>query len=150
MSSTYLLQDVSCSNCGTIQWAKTNGWVKLLSGKTWLDGLPGWTQGSTTCFLLLDLASPMSHWLNVAMQCSSVGQNYGIGSTWDDTASMLTQIEELKSFIAEVATSSGKGPSSMICDRVDKGTQVHAVKAYTAEFTNKHAQQEVTEENTNR
>ena len=68
----------------------------------------------------------------------------------DDTSSMLTQIEEWKSFLAHVATLSWKGPSSMTHDRVDRNTQIHATKASVAEFAKKHARQEVSEENNNK
>ena len=42
---------------------------------------------------------------------------------------MLTQIEELKSFVSQTTTSSEKGPDSMTCER---NTQIHAMKAYAA------------------
>ena len=61
---------------------------------------------------------------------------------WDDTAFMLTQIEELKSFIAQTATSSGKGRSSMTQDRANRSTQIHATEAYITKFTNKCTWQE--------
>ena len=69
-------------------------------------------------------------------------------ATKDDTSSMLTQIKELKSFVAQVATLSGKGTSSMTHERADR-TQICATKAYAVEFANKQANQEVSEESNN-
>ena len=62
---------------------------------------------------------------------------------------MLTQIEELKSFITQAVTSSVKGPSSVTCDRVDRSTQIYATKAYVAKFTNTCAQYRAAEQNNN-
>ena len=62
---------------------------------------------------------------------------------------MLTQNEELKSFITQATTSCGKSPSSMTHDRMDRSSQILATKAYVAEFTSKHVWQELTEENNN-
>ena len=62
---------------------------------------------------------------------------------------MLTQIEELKSFIVQATTLTWKGPSSMTYDRVDSSTQIHAIKAYAAKFVSKHVMQEVSKENNN-
>ena len=62
---------------------------------------------------------------------------------------MAIQTEELKSFLAEAATSSWKGPGSMTCDRADRNTQIHGAKDYAAEFANKKARQEAIEENNN-
>ena len=45
----------------------------------------------------------------------------------------------MSSFLALATASSGKGPSSMKCDRADQSTQLHVTKAYTAEFANKNA-----------
>ena len=58
-------------------------------------------------------------------------------ATQDYTSSMLTQIEELKSFIAQASTLSGKGLSSVTYDTMDRGTLNHATKSYAAEFANK-------------
>ena len=54
----------------------------------------------------------------------------------DDT-SMLTQIQEFKSLITQVGTSSGRGLNSLTHDRADRNTQMHATKAYVVEFSNK-------------
>ena len=62
---------------------------------------------------------------------------------------MPTEIEELKSFLAQATISSGKGPSYMTCDRMDRNNQVCARKSYVTEFTNKCAWQETIEENNN-
>ena len=62
---------------------------------------------------------------------------------------MLTQIKELKSFLSQAATLSGKGPSPMTHDRADRNTQIQATKEYVAKFANKHARQEASEENNN-
>ena len=64
-------------------------------------------------------------------------------ATQDNTSSMLTQIEELKSFLVEVATLNGKGPSYMTCDRADRNTQICATKSYAVEYTNMYARQEM-------
>ena len=74
-------------------------------------------------------------------------QLWTLEDTQDDTASMLKQIEELKSFIAQATTSSGKGPSSMTCDKMDRSNLICATKTCVAEFTNKCTWWEVTEEN---
>ena len=68
-------------------------------------------------------------------------------ATQDDTSSMVIYIEELKSFLAQTAASSWKGPSSMTHGKVDRNPQIHATKA--AEFANKKARQEVREESNN-
>ena len=62
---------------------------------------------------------------------------------------MPIQIEEFKSFIAQGTTSRGRGLNSLSHDKVDRSTQMCAVKSYAEEFTNKHTQQEVTRENNN-
>ena len=62
---------------------------------------------------------------------------------------MVIQIEEMNSFLVQVAGSSSKGPSSMKCDRADRNIKIHATKAYSAEFTNRNARQEAREENNN-
>ena len=49
---------------------------------------------------------------------------------------MVIQNEELKSFLAQTATSSGKKLCFVTCDRVD------STIAYAAEFCNKKARQE--------
>ena len=67
----------------------------------------------------------------------------------DNMLFMLTKIEELKSFLAQITNSSGKQPSSMLHDRAKRNIQIHAVKMYAAEFTNKHTRQEASKENSN-
>ena len=62
---------------------------------------------------------------------------------------MHTQIQEFRSFIAQATTSIGRGLSSLTCDRADRSAQMHAIKAYAVELTNKCTQQEATEVNTN-
>ena len=82
--------------------------MKLLtSSQTELDGFPGGMQGNTTCFQLsYDLVTPVSHWLKVAMEhfeCQ-ICQLWLLEVVSGDTSSILTQIEELKSFLAQAAT----------------------------------------------
>ena len=67
----------------------------------------------------------------------------------DDTSTMLAQIHELNSFLAQVTSSSGKGPCSLTCNRANRATQICAAKAYMAEFSIKHACSKAIEENTN-
>ena len=62
---------------------------------------------------------------------------------------MLTQINEFNSFLAQVTSSSGKGPYSLTHDRAKRATQIYTAKAYVAEFSNKCACSEAIEENTN-
>ena len=59
-----------------------------------------------------------------------------------------TQIQEFKSFIAQAPTSSGRGPCFLTQDRADRTIPMHVAKVHVAGFSNKHAQQEATEENT--
>ena len=81
----------------------------------------------------------LSHWTQLWL----------LKATHNDTSSMLTQIEEFRLFIAQNTTSSGRGLSSMTCDKADRSTQIHATKAYVAESTNKCTWYEVTKENNN-
>ena len=64
-------------------------------------------------------------------------------------SSVLTQIEELTSFLAQAATLCGKGSSSMTYDRAIRNTQICYTKTYAVEFANKHTRQEVSIENNN-
>ena len=57
----------------------------------------------------------------------------------DDTPTMVIQIEEIKSFLAQVARSISKGPSPLTHDRADRNTQIHVAKVYAAECVNKNA-----------
>ena len=66
----------------------------------------------------------------------------------DDTSTMLTQINEFNSFLAQVTSSSGKGPCSLTCTRANRATQIWTAKAYVAEFSNKHAHCKAIEKNT--
>ena len=61
---------------------------------------------------------------------------------------MLTQIHELKSFLAQQTSSSGREPWSLSCERADIDTQIHAARAYAAEFNN-NACSAALQENTN-
>ena len=70
-------------------------------------------------------------------------------AVWDATSTMITQIHELNSFLAQVTSSSSKGPCFLTLDRANRTTQVYAAKAYAHEFSNKHAHSEAIEENTN-
>ena len=67
----------------------------------------------------------------------------------DDTYTMLTQNDEFHSLLAQASSYSGRGPCSLACDREDRNTQIHAVKAYAAEFSSRCAQWEAIEENIN-
>ena len=61
----------------------------------------------------------------------------------------LHKFKNFKSFISQVSTSSRKGLCFLAQDMADRTTQMQVAKAHVAEFSNKHAQQEVNEENTN-
>ena len=43
---------------------------------------------------------------------------------------MVIQIQEMKAFLAQVAGSSSKGPSSLTHDRADRNTQIPAAEEY--------------------
>ena len=62
---------------------------------------------------------------------------------------MVIQIEEMNSFLEQVAGSSHKEPSSMTHGRASTNTQICETKAYAAKFSNKNARQEAREENKN-
>ena len=99
--------------------------------------------GSITCFLPLGaLATQISHWPRVVILHSNATCNYGF---WK----LLTKIHELKSFLTQITSSSGKGPCSLTHERANRGPHVCAAKAYLAEFSNKHAHCEALEENAN-
>ena len=70
-------------------------------------------------------------------------------AAWDDTSTMLTQIHEFNSFLTQVTSSCGKGPCSVMYDRTNRATKICTAKAFMAEFSNKCAHSEATEENTN-
>ena len=58
---------------------------------------------------------------------------------------MVTQIEEMKTFLAQIAGSNSKGPKTLTFDRAGRITQIHAAKSYAEEFVNNNARQKVTE-----
>ena len=62
---------------------------------------------------------------------------------------MLTQIHEVKSFLTQQTASSSRGPCSLSHDRVNIETQLHAARAYAAEFNNNEAGSVALHENTN-
>ena len=66
-------------------------------------------------------------------------------ATQDDTSTMVTQIVKMKSFLVQVAGSSGKGSISLTHDRADRKTLMCAAKAYAVEITNRNARQEARE-----
>ena len=49
---------------------------------------------------------------------------------------MLTQIHEVKSFLTQQTASSSRGPCSLSHGRADIEIQMHAARAYAAEFNN--------------
>ena len=72
----------------------------------------------------------------------------------DDTSTMLTQIPEVKSFLTQQTSSSGRGPCSLTHKRADIATQIIATQicaaiAYATEFNNEDACSAALEENTN-
>ena len=52
----------------------------------------------------------------------------------NDTSTMITQIHELEAFLAQQTASSGRGPCSQSHGRADIEIQMHAARAYAAEF----------------
>ena len=62
---------------------------------------------------------------------------------------MLTQIHEVKAFLTQQTASSGRGPCSQSHDRADIETNMHAARAYAAEFNNNKAHSAALHENTN-
>ena len=62
---------------------------------------------------------------------------------------MLTQIHEVKAFLTQQTASSSRGPCSQSCDRADIEIQMHAARAYAAEFNNNEARSAALHENTN-
>ena len=67
----------------------------------------------------------------------------------NDTSTMLTQIQEFKSFLTQQVSSSGKGPYSLTHESANRATKIHAAKAYAAEFSNKNVPSAAPEENAN-
>ena len=105
-----------------------------------------------SCFFLLDaLATQIS---NVTLTESGDAtlrfhtQLWLLEAARDDTSTVLTQINVFNSFLAQVTSSSGKGPCFLTHDRANRATKICATKAYTAEFSNKCAHSEAIE-NTN-
>ena len=62
---------------------------------------------------------------------------------------MLTQIHEVKSFLTQQTSSSGRGPCSLSCERADVETKIHAARVYASEFNNNDARSATLQENTN-
>ena len=62
---------------------------------------------------------------------------------------MLTQIHKVKSFLTQQTASSSRGPCSLSCGRADIEIQMHAARAYAAEFNNDEACSAALHENTN-
>ena len=67
----------------------------------------------------------------------------------DDISTMLTQIHELRSFLTQQTSSSGRGPCSLSHERANVNTQICAARAYAAEFNNNDACSAALQENTN-
>ena len=97
------------------------------------------------CFSYLNVTLAESG--NSMLKCHM--QLWLLEAAGDDTSKMLTQIHEFNSFLTQVTSSRGKVSCSLTCDRVNRATQIHAAKAYMAEFSNKHSHSETMEENTN-
>ena len=62
---------------------------------------------------------------------------------------MLTQIPNVKSFLTQQTASSGRGPCSLSHGRADIEIQMHAARAYAAQFNNNKARSTALHENTN-
>ena len=62
---------------------------------------------------------------------------------------MLTQIHEVKSFLTQQTSSSGRGPCSLSRERANIETQISAAKAYATEFNNNDAHSAALQENKN-
>ena len=84
---------------------------------------------------------------NAMFKCHT--QLWLLEAAQDNTSTMLTQINEFYSLLAQATSSSGKGTCSLPYDRANRSTQICAAKAYVAEFSNKHAQCKAIEEKTN-
>ena len=67
----------------------------------------------------------------------------------DDRSTMLTQIHEVKSFLTQQTASSSRGPCSLSHGRANIEIQMHAARAYAAEFNNNKAHSMSLHENTN-
>ena len=67
----------------------------------------------------------------------------------NDTSTMLMQLHEFKLFLTQQTSSSDRGPCSLTHERADIANQIHAAKAYAAEFNNKDAHSVALEGNTN-
>ena len=72
---------------------------------------------------------------------------FGSCTSW--YINMLTQIHELKSFLTQQTSSSGKGPCSLSHERADIDIQIHAARAYVAEFNSNDTCSAALQENTN-
>ena len=84
---------------------------------------------------------------NSTLKCHM--QLWLLEAAWDDTSTRLTQTHELNSFLTQVTSSSGKGLFSLTHNRPNRSTQIHAAKAYVAEFSNKYTHSGAIEKNTN-
>ena len=67
----------------------------------------------------------------------------------DDTSTMLTHIHEIKSFLTQLTSSSGKGPCSLTQEGENRAAQVCAAKTYATDFSNRNAHCAALEENGN-
>ena len=84
---------------------------------------------------------------NVMLKCHT--KLWLLEAAWDDITTMLTQIDKFHLFLAEVTPSSSKGSCYLAHYRANWSTQICTAKAYTAEFSNMHAQCEAIEKSTN-
>ena len=119
--------------------------------KKWLDEIVNifpnisqwltcWDARKYHMFPALDaLATQISHWLRVVILCSNATQLWLVEAAHDDTSTMLIQIQEFKSFLTQVTSSSGKAPCSLTCKRASRATHICTAKTYSAVFSNKHA-----------
>ena len=60
----------------------------------------------------------------------------------EDTSTMVIQIEEMKSVLAQVAGLSDKGSTPLVCERADRNTQICTAKD-SVKFVSKNARQGV-------
>ena len=137
--------------------AEYNGWEQWMDeiGHLFLD-IPWWVTWWDTRKYHMFPAFRWFSYSNVtltksqAMQHSSATHNYDFLRLHEMTH--LLGLHKLMNFIhswAQTSTSSGRGPCSLTHKKADRNTQLCVVKADAAEYSNMHAQQEATEENTN-
>ena len=84
---------------------------------------------------------------NLTLKCHM--QLWLLEAALNDTSTVLTQVHEFNSFLTQVSSSNGKGPSSLTYNRANRATQICTDKAFVTEFSNMHAHSEGLEENTN-